>query len=73
MTIHRLLCVELANYGEALLNPHLLEILEYADSKAVAITFSVGVNLNHATDELLEGLVKCRVKTHYLLDRWLQL
>ena len=54
--------VELANYGEALLNPHLLEILEYADSKAVAITFSVGVNLNHATDELLEGLVKCRVR-----------
>jgi MoaA/NifB/PqqE/SkfB family radical SAM enzyme len=54
--------VELANYGEVLLNPHLLEILEYADSKAVAITFSVGVNLNHATDELLEGLVKFRVR-----------
>ncbi|WP_198164529.1 radical SAM protein [Rhodoplanes sp. Z2-YC6860] len=54
--------VELANYGEVLLNPHLFEILEYADSKAVAITFSVGVNLNHATDELLEGLVKFRVR-----------
>src|SRR6476660_915223 len=54
--------VELANYGEALLNPHLLKILEYANSKAVAITFSVGVNLNHATDELLEGLVKYRVQ-----------
>jgi MoaA/NifB/PqqE/SkfB family radical SAM enzyme len=54
--------VELSNYGETLLNPHLLKILEYANSKAVAITFSNGVNLNHATDELLEGLVKYQVR-----------
>jgi MoaA/NifB/PqqE/SkfB family radical SAM enzyme len=53
--------IELSNYGEILLNPHLLKILEYAWSKAVAITFSNGVNLNHAKDELLEGLVKYRV------------
>jgi MoaA/NifB/PqqE/SkfB family radical SAM enzyme len=54
--------VELSNYGESFLNPHLLKILEYASSKGVAITFSNGVNLNHATDELLEGLVKYRVR-----------
>ena len=54
--------VELSNYGEILLNPHLLQILKYALSKAVAITFSNGVNLNHASDELLEGLVKYRVR-----------
>ena len=54
--------VELSNFGEVLLNPHLLRILEYASSKAVSITFSNGVNLNHATDELLEGLVKYRVR-----------
>ena len=54
--------VELSNYGEILLNPHLLKILEYANAKAVAITISTGVNLNHATDELLEGLVKYRVR-----------
>jgi MoaA/NifB/PqqE/SkfB family radical SAM enzyme len=54
--------VELANYGEALLNPHLLTILEYANSKAIEITFGVGVNFNHAKDELLEGLVKYRVR-----------
>jgi MoaA/NifB/PqqE/SkfB family radical SAM enzyme len=54
--------VELSNYGEILLNPHLLKILEYANSKAVAITFTNGINLNHATVELLEGLVKYRVR-----------
>jgi MoaA/NifB/PqqE/SkfB family radical SAM enzyme len=54
--------VELSNYGEVFLNPHLLKILEYAGSKGVAITFANGVNLNHATDELLEGLVKYRVR-----------
>jgi MoaA/NifB/PqqE/SkfB family radical SAM enzyme len=54
--------VELSNYGEILLNPHLLKILEYASSKTVAITFSNGVNLNHATDELLEALVKYQVR-----------
>jgi MoaA/NifB/PqqE/SkfB family radical SAM enzyme len=53
--------IELSNYGEILLNPHLLKILEYAWSKEVAITFSNGVNLNHANDEVLEGLVKYRV------------
>jgi MoaA/NifB/PqqE/SkfB family radical SAM enzyme len=54
--------LELSNYGEVLLNPHLLKILEYASSKTVAITFLNGVNLNHVTDELLEGLVKYRVR-----------
>ena len=54
--------IELANYGEILLNPHLLKILEYANSKSVAVTFLNGVNFNHATDELLEGLVKYRVR-----------
>jgi MoaA/NifB/PqqE/SkfB family radical SAM enzyme len=54
--------VELSNYGEAFLNPHLLDILQYADAKAVAVTLSNGVNLNHATDELLEGLVKYHVR-----------
>lgn len=54
--------LELSNYGEILLNPHLLEILAYASAKAVAITFANGINLNHATDELLEGLVKYRVR-----------
>jgi MoaA/NifB/PqqE/SkfB family radical SAM enzyme len=54
--------IELSNYGEILLNPHLLKILEYAWSKEVAITISNGVNLNNAKEELLEGLVKYQVR-----------
>jgi MoaA/NifB/PqqE/SkfB family radical SAM enzyme len=54
--------VELSNYGEALLNPHLVKILRHAQQNAVAITLLNGVNLNHCKDELLEGLVKYRVR-----------
>lgn len=50
--------VELENIGELFLNPELLLIIEYAHSKNVQIGCSVGANLNHATDEMLEGLVK---------------
>src|SRR4029078_2743547 len=55
--------VELSNYGEALLNPHLITILEYAHARSVAITLENGVNLNNCKDELLEALVKYRVRT----------
>lgn len=54
--------VELSNYGEALLNPQLIEILKYAHFKSVAVTFRNGVNLNHCKDELLESLVKYHVR-----------
>ena len=54
--------VELSNYGEILLNPDLLGILKYACDKSVAVTMSNGLNLNHATDALLEGLVRYRVR-----------
>jgi MoaA/NifB/PqqE/SkfB family radical SAM enzyme len=40
--------IEISNYGEVFLNPHLLKILEYADRKGVSITMENGVNLNHA-------------------------
>lgn len=54
--------IELSNYGEAFLNPNLLEILEYADRKGVAISLDNGANLNHAKDEILEGLVRHRLR-----------
>jgi MoaA/NifB/PqqE/SkfB family radical SAM enzyme len=54
--------VELSNYGEAFLNPQLLQILEYAQQKDVAISFDNGANLNNAKEEVLEGLVKYRVR-----------
>ena len=43
-------------------NPSLVKILAYADQKGVAITLANGVNLNHARDEVLEALVKYRVR-----------
>jgi MoaA/NifB/PqqE/SkfB family radical SAM enzyme len=55
--------IELSNYGEVFLNPHLLRILEYAHRKGVLLTLANGVNLNTATDETLEGLVKYSVST----------
>jgi MoaA/NifB/PqqE/SkfB family radical SAM enzyme len=54
--------IELSNYGEVFLNPNLLDILEYADRKGVAITLGNGTNLNHAKEQVLEGLVKHRVR-----------
>jgi len=54
--------IELSNYGEIFLNPQLPAILEYADRKGIAITLENGANLNHVKDEVLEGLVKHRVR-----------
>lgn len=50
--------VELSNYGEVLLNPELLKMMEYAHDRQIVLTAGNGVNLNHAKDEVLEGLVR---------------
>jgi MoaA/NifB/PqqE/SkfB family radical SAM enzyme len=54
--------IELSNYGEILLNPELPRILEYAHEKKVRIWAGNGVNLNTASEGLLEALVKFRVE-----------
>lgn len=54
--------VELSNYGEILLNPELLKMMEYAYNRSITLTAGNGINLNHAKDEVLEGLVKYRFK-----------
>jgi MoaA/NifB/PqqE/SkfB family radical SAM enzyme len=54
--------IELSNYGEIFLNPQLLEILKIAHERNVALTALNGVNLNNVTDEVLEGLVKYRLR-----------
>ena len=54
--------VELSNYGEALLNPDLIRIVQFARGKRVAVTFRNGINLNDCKDELLEAFVKHRVR-----------
>jgi MoaA/NifB/PqqE/SkfB family radical SAM enzyme len=53
--------VELSNWGEVLLNPELLDILRYAYEKGVSLTLS-GANLNTAKPDVLEGLVKYRLR-----------
>ena len=55
--------IELSNYGEIFLNPHLLKILEFAHGKGVGISAANGVNLNNVGDEVLEALVKYEVRS----------
>jgi mannose-6-phosphate isomerase-like protein (cupin superfamily) len=59
----RLRNIELSNYGELLLNPDLLNILQYAYEHGVALRADSGVNFNTANDELLDGLVKYRFRS----------
>ncbi|NNE35055.1 MAG: radical SAM protein, partial [Rhodothermales bacterium] len=54
--------VELSNYGEILLNPNLLEILEYAYRRGVTLSARNGVNLNNVKAEVLDGLAKYRLR-----------
>lgn len=55
--------IELSNWGEIFVNPHLVDILRYAHEKGVRLSAGNGVNLNHARDDMLEALVKYGV-TH---------
>lgn len=54
----RIRMVELASAGEALLNPDLPEILRCAHDRGVATSLGGGVNMNDASDEALEALVR---------------
>jgi MoaA/NifB/PqqE/SkfB family radical SAM enzyme len=50
--------VELSNWGENFLNPHLVEILEYAFRKNIKLTADNGANLNHLQEGVAEALVE---------------
>jgi MoaA/NifB/PqqE/SkfB family radical SAM enzyme len=50
--------IEISNYGEAFLNPELLDILRFAHENQVAISIVNGANLNHVSKEVLEAVVK---------------
>jgi len=54
--------VELSNWGEILLNPRLPQILAHAREHAVAVRAANGVNLNTASDAVLESLVVHQVR-----------
>ena len=50
--------VELGNFGEVFLNKDLPKILECAHARGVSTTIDEGANLNDASNEALEALVK---------------
>lgn len=50
--------VELANAGEALLNPELPGMLKSAAERGVSTSFGGGVNMNDVSDETLDALVR---------------
>jgi len=52
--------IELSNYGEMFLNPRLTDILRIAFDRRVVLHAHNGANLNHASPETLEALVKYR-------------
>lgn len=58
----RLASVELSNYGEIMLNPELLDIISYSYKRSVGLSASNGVNLNHASENILEGLAKYKFR-----------
>lgn len=55
--------IELSNYGEVFLNPDLLAMLQYADQKRVCLHIRNGANLNTVSKEVLEGVVRYRLRT----------
>jgi MoaA/NifB/PqqE/SkfB family radical SAM enzyme len=50
--------IELSNYGELFLHPHIEEILRIAYEKNIRLTALNGANLNHLPDSTAEALVK---------------
>jgi hypothetical protein len=55
--------VELSNYGEMFLNPKLRELLRIAFEHKVVLHANNGTNLNHASEETLDALVKYRFRS----------
>lgn len=54
--------LELSNYGELFLHPHIKEILEIAYQKNITLTALNGTNLNHLPDEVAELLVRYKFR-----------
>ena len=54
--------IELSNWGELFLNPQIVEILRCAHERDLVLTAGNGVNLNSVKPEVLEALVKYRLR-----------
>jgi MoaA/NifB/PqqE/SkfB family radical SAM enzyme len=55
--------VELSNWGEILLNPEFVEILRVAHERGVDASADNGLNLNTASDEQLDAMVRYRFRS----------
>jgi hypothetical protein len=55
--------VELSNWGEVFLNPHLKDIFKLAKKYFVFLRIDNGANLNKDSDELLEDLVRNKIRS----------
>jgi MoaA/NifB/PqqE/SkfB family radical SAM enzyme len=54
--------IELSNWGEVFLNPDLEQILRYAYRRHVVLRIDNGANLDRASDQVLEALVKYKLR-----------
>ena len=54
--------IEMSNWGEIFLNPELKDIIKYAHDKGIKLTAGNGVNLNNASKEVLDHVVKYQVR-----------
>lgn len=54
--------IELSNWGEVFLNPDLVKILQYAFRRKLALTVINGANLNNVSPDVLDAVVKYRVR-----------
>jgi hypothetical protein len=54
--------VEFSNWGEVLLNPEIVPLLEYAARKNVAIGLGGGVNFNTVKPDVMRALVRFKVR-----------
>lgn len=55
--------IEISNYGEPFLNPDLAQILAEADARGVALRCDNGANLNNVRPEVLEAVVRHRLRS----------
>lgn len=54
--------VELSNWGEIFLNKELGRIIKYAYMHNIALSAANGANINNATDDILEAMVKYKFR-----------
>jgi len=54
--------IELSNWGEIFLNKDLIKILQYAYKHNIVLTAGNSTNLNNASEEVLEALVKYKFR-----------